>query len=260
MFKKPSIFAWICCAIFSVAHAEEYKDTAKFEATYGLSRTNQSLINGVLINYKTDPTLNLAYENTRWFASIQNGVGAWLVHRDQLKAGASINYMMGRNESSDKRYTGMGNVAGAAMAYMWGEWQPIKDAVTLYANYGNSLSDADAALGQWGMTLGLPVANKVNVFLDHSRSWGSRQYIQKYYGVTASQSMTSGYREFMPSGSASLYRNTQIGLVIEAGKNTDVIVGYGRSTASSSLMNSQMLQKQSQPITTIVLNQRFNFN
>ncbi len=260
MFKKEIIFAFVCCAVISVAHADESKDAAKLEATYGFSRSNQSLINGVLINYKTDPTLNLAYENTRWFASIQNGLGAWLVHHDQLKSGLSINYMMGRNESADKRYAGMGNVSGTAMAYLWGEWQPIKDAITIYANYGNSLSDADAALGQWGMTLGLPLADKLNVFLDHSRSWGSRQYLQKYYGVTMSQSISSGYREFMPSGSGALYQNTQIGLVIEARKDVDVIIGYGKSTASGALMNSPMLQKQSQPISTFVLNQRFNLN
>lgn len=258
--EKKLIVAWLCGAIFSAVHAEEFKDPAKFEATYGLSRTNQSLINGILINYKTAPTLNLVYENARWFASIQNGVGAWLVRDEQLKSGLSVNYMMGRNESADKRYAGMGDVAGSAMAYVWGEWQPIKDAVTLYANYGNSLSETDAALGQWGVTLGLPVANKFNVFLDHSRSWGSRQYLQKYYGVSASQSMTSGYREFMPSGSGSLYRNTQIGLLIEARQDIDAIVGYGQSTAFGALMRSQMLDRRSQPISTLVLNQRFNSN
>jgi outer membrane protein len=260
MLEKKIILAWLGCAIFSAVNAEEFKDTAKFEATYGLSRTNQSLINGVLINYKTAPALNLGYENTRWFASIQNGVGAWLVRDEQLKSGLSINYMMGRNESADKRYAGMGDVAGSAMAYLWGEWQPIKDAVTLYANYGNSLSETDAALGQWGVTFGLPVANQLNVFLDHSRSWGSRQYLQKYYGVSASQSIASGYREFMPSGSGSLYRNTQIGLFIEAHQDIDVILGYGKSTACGMLMGSPMLDRRSQPISTIVLNQRFNSN
>jgi hypothetical protein len=238
MLEEKAIVAWLGCAIFSAVHAEEFKDTAKFEATYGLSRTNQSLINGVLINYKTAPSFNLVYDNARWFASIQNGVGTWLVRNEQLKSGLSINYMMGRNESADKRYFGMGDVAGSATAYVWGEWQPIKDAVTLYANYGNSLSETDAALGQWG----------------------SRQYLQKYYGVTASQSIASGYREFMPSGSGSLYRNTQIGLLIEAHQDIDVIVGFGKSTASGTLMGSPILDRRSQPISTIVLNQRFNSN
>lgn len=97
-------------------HAEEFKDTAKFEATHRLSRTNQSLINGVLINYKTAPSLNLVHDNARWFASIQNDVGTCLVRDEQLKSGLSIHYMMGRNKSADKRYAGMGDVAGSAMA------------------------------------------------------------------------------------------------------------------------------------------------
>jgi hypothetical protein len=68
--------------------------------------------------------------------------------------------MMGRNESAEKRYAGMGNVADTAMAYV------------------------------------------------------------------------------VPSGSGSLYRNTQIGLFIEAHQDIDVILGYGKSTACGMLMGS----------------------
>jgi outer membrane scaffolding protein for murein synthesis (MipA/OmpV family) len=250
----------VCCALVQGVCAAESNGDEKFEASYGLTRTNQSLINGVLIHYQTDPTLNLAYENTRGFASIQNGVGFWLVRNAQLKTGLSANYMMGRNQSADKRYVGMGSVSGAPTAYVWSEWQPVKDALTFYANYGKSLSDTDAALAQWGFTLGLPITRKLNFFLDHSRSWGSNQYIRQYYGVTASQSITSGYREFTPTHAGLLYKNTQIGLVLEAHKNVDVILGYGTSTASNTLMHSQLLDRRSQPITTFVLNQRFNSN
>jgi outer membrane scaffolding protein for murein synthesis (MipA/OmpV family) len=238
--------------------AAESQGEGKFEASYGFTRTNQSLIKGVLIRYQTDPSLNMVYENSRGFASIQNSAGFWLLRNEQLKTGISANYMLGRNSTADSRYVGMGNVPGSPTAYVWAEWQPLKDAITLYANHGRSLSDFDASLGQWGFTLGLPVTRRLNFFVDHSRSWGSRQYIRQYYGVTASQSLTSGYREFAPKQGGLLYKNTQIGLALEAHKNIDLILGYGMSSASNGLMRSQLMDQRVQPITTFILNQRFN--
>ena len=49
----------------------------KFEVTAGLSRTSQSLMHGVLVTYKNAPTLNVSYETSKGFASMQNGVGLW---------------------------------------------------------------------------------------------------------------------------------------------------------------------------------------
>ena len=63
-------------AIFSM-HFTWAQDTGvadKFEVTYGVNRSNQSLLNGVLVTYKNDPTINVTYETAKGFASIQNGV------------------------------------------------------------------------------------------------------------------------------------------------------------------------------------------
>jgi len=257
MFKQAWFVASLSVLIATHSVADTSQQPDKFEATYGFTRTNQSLINGVLINYKNDPTLNVLYENATGFASIQNGVGVWLVRQDQVKSGVSLNYMMGRKASADARYTGMGNVAGSGMAYVWGEWQPIKEAVTLYANYGNALRESQGALGQWGLTLGLPLMPSVNVFADMSRSWANQAYIQTYYGVSAGQASRSGYTQFASGSSGVLYSNRQVGLLIEASKDIDVIVGYGKSSASALLMHSPLLDHKVQSISTVVLNQRF---
>ena len=260
MAKQAWFFASICLLISANSDADVAQQPDKFEATYGFTRTNQSLINGVLINYKNDPTLNVIYENANGFASIQNGVGVWLVREDQVKSGISLNYMMGRKASTDARYAGMGNVAGAGMAYVWGEWQPIKDAVTFYANYGNALRESQGALGQWGLMLGLPLIHRFNVFADLSRSWASQPYIQKYYGVNANQATLSGYTSYAATSSGLLYSSRQIGMLIEADKNIDVIMGYGKSSASTLLMHSPLLDHKVQSLSTVVLNQRFNLD
>jgi outer membrane scaffolding protein for murein synthesis (MipA/OmpV family) len=230
----------------------------KLEVTAGLSRTSQSLVHGVLVTYRNDPTLNVTYETTQGFASVQNGVGLWLVRDDVLKAGVSVNYMMGRQEKADPRYMGMGRVSGSAMSYVWGEWQPIKDAVTVYGNAGNAWHASSGTLAQWGATIGFPLVGRVNGFVDMSRYWASQNYVQQYYGVTQAQSATSGYNTFTARSAGVLYANTQIGLAIELDREMDLIAAYGRSTASSMLMESPLLNQKSQTMSALVLSRRFH--
>jgi len=242
----------------SLAWAQDSGVADKFEVTYGINRSNQSLLNGVLVTYKNDPTINVTYETAKGFASVQNGLGLWLVRNEQVKVGYSINYMMGRYASADTRYNGMGNVAGSAAAYAWAEWQPIKDAVTVYGNYSNALRASNGALAQWGVTLGVPVVNKVNAFVDVSRYWANQRYLQTYYGVTSAQAGSSNaYSAYTPTNSGTLYSNTLWGAMVEVTKDIDLVVGMGKSSATGLLMNSPLLDRKTQTNATVVLNQRF---
>ena len=242
----------------SLAWAQDSGVADKFEVTYGINRSNQSLLNGVLVTYKNDPTINVTYETAKGFASVQNGLGLWLVRNEQVKVGYSLNYMMGRYASADTRYNGMGNVAGSAAAYAWGEWQPIKDAVTVYGNYSSALRATNGALAQWGVTLGVPVVNKVNAFVDVSRYWANQRYLQTYYGVTSAQAGSSNaYSAYTPTNSGTLYSNTLWGAMVEVNKDIDVVLGVGKSSATGLLMNSPLLDRKTQTNATVVLNQRF---
>jgi outer membrane protein len=229
----------------------------KLEVTAGLSRTSQSLVHGVLITFQNEPTLNVNYETAQDFASVQNGVGVWLVRDELFKAGLSVNYMMGRQEKADVRYAGMGNVAGSAMSYVWAEWQPIKDAITFYGNAGNSWHSGSGTLVQWGATIGFPLINQVNGFVDVSRYWANQRYVQTYYGVTQSQSQASHYGAFNAHMSGTLYANAQMGVAIELDRDMDLIASFGRSTASNMLMESPLLNQKSQTLSALVLSRRF---
>jgi outer membrane scaffolding protein for murein synthesis (MipA/OmpV family) len=258
-FQSIRLFA---CALAVISATPSWaQDSAiadKFEVTYGMNRSNQSLLNGVLVTNKNDPTINVTYETAKGFASVQNGVGLWLVRNEQVKAGYSINYMMGRYATADTRYNGMGNVAGSAAAYAWGEWQPVKDAVTVYGNYSSALRTNNGALAQWGVTLGVPVVNRVNAFIDVSRYWANQRYIQTYYGVTSAQAGSSNtYSAYTPTAAGTLYSNTLWGAMVEATKDIDVVIGVGKSSATGLLMNSPLLDRKTQTNASVVLNQRF---
>jgi len=258
-FQSIRLFACALAVLSaSPSWAQESAIADKFEVTYGMNRSNQSLLNGVLVTNKNDPTINVTYETAKGFASVQNGVGLWLVRNEQVKAGYSINYMMGRYATADTRYNGMGNVAGSAAAYAWGEWQPVKDAVTVYGNYSSALRTNNGALAQWGVTLGVPVVNRVNAFIDVSRYWANQRYIQTYYGVTSAQAGSSNnYSAYTPTAAGTLYSNTLWGAMVEATKDIDVVIGVGKSSATGLLMNSPLLDRKTQTNATVVLNQRF---
>ena len=246
--------------VFSLplAWAQETGVADKFEVTYGINRSNQSLLNGVLVTYKNDPTINVTYETAKGFASVQNGLGLWLVRNEQVKVGYSINYMLGRYASADTRYNGMGNVAGSTAAYAWGEWQPIKDAVTVYGNYSSALRATNGALAQWGVTLGIPVVSRVNAFIDVSRYWANQRYLQTYYGVSSAQAGSSNtYSTYTPTTSGTLYSNTLWGAMVAVTQDIDVVIGVGKSSATGLLMNSPLLDRKTQTNATVVFNQRF---
>ena len=262
LFKVLRLAAFVLSVFCSqISWAQDPGVADKFEVTYGINRSNQSLLNGVLVTNKNDPTINITYETAKGFASIQNGVGLWLVRNEQVKLGYSLNYMMGRYATADTRYNGMGNVAGSVAGYAWGEWQPVKDAVTVYGNYSNALRTNNGALAQWGMTLGVPVVSRVNAFIDVSRYWANQRYLQTYYGVTSAQAGSSNtYSAYTPTTSGTLYSNTLWGAMVEATKDIDVVIGLGKSSATGLLMNSPLLDRKTQTNATVVLNQRFGVN
>ena len=260
---KSVRLATLALVVFFVpfSWAEDSVVADKFEVAYGVNRSNQSLLNGVLVTYKNDPTINVTYETAKGFASIQNGVGLWLVRNEQVKAGYSLNYMMGRYASADTRYNGLGNVAGSVAGYAWGEWQPVKDAVTVYGNYSSALRTTNGALAQWGVTLGVPVVSRVNAFIDVSRYWANQRYIQTYYGVTSIQAGSSNpYSTYTPTASGTLYSNALWGAMVEATKNIDVVIGVGKSSATGLLMNSPLLDRKTQSNATVILTQRFGIH
>ena len=262
LFKVLRLATFVLSVFCSqISWAQDPGVADKFEVTYGINRSNQSLLNGVLVTNKNDPTINITYETAKGFASIQNGVGLWLVRNDQVKVGYSLNYMMGRYATAYTRYNGMGNVAGSVAGYAWGEWQPVKDAVTVYGNYSNALRTNNGALAQWGMTLGVPVVSRVNAFIDVSRYWANQRYLQTYYGVTSAQAGSSNtYSAYTPTTSGTLYSNTLWGAMVEATKDIDVVIGVGKSSATGLLMNSPLLDRKTQTNATVVLNQRFGVN
>lgn len=264
-------FAWMFIASISVALAQTKENSAPLagesflsramqgaEITYGMNKTNLSIVHGVLVNAKLDPTLDFNLEREDGFLSIEHGLGLWLMKETGLKSGVSVNYLLGRFQANDLAYRGLGDVNGQFEAYAFAEWQPVLEAVTLYANWGATPGSQHKGLAQVGFTLGLPLGQGWDVFWDCKEAYGDQAYLQAYYGVNAQQAQLSGKSIFLPTTGSALYNTQNIGLVYEFNPKLSLIVGVGFIKASNALMQSPLLNGlQLQRTSLAVANQNF---
>jgi outer membrane scaffolding protein for murein synthesis (MipA/OmpV family) len=238
--------------------AEELLQVKSVEISYGLNQTNLSLLRGVVIDTRLEPTLDFKLESQRGFLSLQNGLGLWLTHTPALKSGVSINYMLGRHQSADLHYQGLGDRSGSFDLYAFAEWQPILEAVTLYVNGASTPSPVGRELAQAGMTLALPVWGHWSAFWDLNETWGNSTYWQTYYSPSAQpQGALNQPNSFSAQGGA-LYLAQTLGGVYSVNKTTDWILGVGTLQASAALMQSPLLGRRRQPSAMIVINQKLN--
>jgi len=226
------------------------------DVTLGWSQSNMSITNGLLIQTQLLPTLNVNAESQKGFFSVQNGAGLWLHKTDQLKVGASINYMLGRYAKFDTRYIPLGDVSGAFDAYAWLEWQPIKDAVTAYGNYARTTDSSYRSFGQVGLTLGVPVVGPLNAFLDINYNYANQNYLQKYYGVDTRQSLFSVRTPYFISQGGLINGVGLLGLDLMLSRESDLIIGAGQLKYSKRMSSSPLITQAEQQTLLLVWNQK----
>lgn len=261
------LFFFLCLLAFSMKGAwaqtdsepkglESFINLNGVDVTLGWNQSNMSITNGVLLQTQLLPTFNFNAENSKGFLSVQNGAGLWLLKTEELKIGASINYMLGRYAKYDPKYIPLGDVSGAFDVYSWLEWQPIKDAVTTYANYARTADTAYRSYGQLGVTLGLPVMESLNAFVDLNFNYANQTYLQKYYGVDARQAISSARAPFVFGQGGMINGAGLVGLDVVLSKRSDLILGAGQLKYSKSLSTSPLMAQAQQPTLLLVWNQK----
>ena len=233
-------------------------NSKNIDVTLGWSQSNLSITKGVLIEAQFLPTFNANVENQLGFLSVQNGAGLWLYKSPAVKVGASVNYMLGRFERFDRRYTGLGDVAGSFDAYTWVEWQPIKDAVTVYANYARTLGASYRSYAQIGFTLGAPIKDDINFFADMNFNYANQTYVQKYYGIDAHQATVSARTPYTASQGGMLNDANLVGLDFVMGRDRDLILGIGQLKYSHALSTTPLIVQAHQKTLLLVWNQKLN--
>lgn len=242
----------------SLSWSQQWFEPLSQDVTIGWSQTNLSLTNGVLVETQLLPTFNFTAENTIGFLSVQNGAGLWLYKSEDLKVGASINYMLGRFEKFDRRYTALGDVPGAFDAFVWAEWQPIKEAITAYANCARTIDSSYRSYAQVGLTLGLPITNAVNAFADVNFNYANQTYVQKYYGIDAHQSAVSARMPFALRRGGLVNGASLLGFDLVINKHAELLLGAGALRYSKELSLSPLIAQAQQKTFLMVWSQKLN--
>jgi outer membrane scaffolding protein for murein synthesis (MipA/OmpV family) len=165
------------------------------------------------------PYVSIKYKDIA-FASIDKGVGVNILSANGFTMGAFVGFRGGRDVKDSRRYlTGLGDVdptvtAGAFVKYEYAryfvtELKIDKGIVSLgddkqKLNALGILEKSEGNLGtriDWSADLRIPLLdNRLFLSVGPRVSFFDKEYAESAYGITANQSLASGYRAFKPKG------------------------------------------------------------
>lgn len=186
--------------------AHEHQSDGDWSLNVGAG-VHTSVVSPGIDEYRTQalPYIDLTYRD-RYYLSVSRGLGATLIRTGGFTFDAAFNYDDGREEKDARaELRGMGDVKEsleitATAAYAFCEQSQVD------AKFAQSLNDK----GYEGFRVELSARTeysplpRLTLELQPYISFGSEDTMQALYGVSAAQSLTSGYRRFAPSGGAEL--------------------------------------------------------
>lgn len=178
---------------------------------------------------------------------------------------AALSYRNGRkdhNVDSDTmsdgsdHLRGMGNVKGSALGvvglgYKLTNWLSAQ----LQAEVPFSQRDNGAAL-HFGIVSPLYHSPKNSVTLGLTSSWGTNDYMQTYYGVSAAQSAASGFRQYH-AGSGIYACSLNLDWTHNFTESWSVVADAGYTQLAGDARNSPIVQRKASPTGSLTVTYRF---
>lgn len=178
---------------------------------------------------------------------------------------AALSYRTGRkdhNVDSDTmsdgsdHLRGMGNVKGSALGvvglgYKLTNWLSAQ----LQAEVPFSQRDNGAAL-HFGIVSPLYHSPKNSVTLGLTSSWGTNDYMQTYYGVSAAQSAASGFRQYH-AGSGIYACSLNLDWTHNFTERWSVVADAGYTQLAGDARNSPIVQRKASPTGSLTVTYRF---
>ncbi|MFM2044524.1 MAG: hypothetical protein RLY86_3100 [Pseudomonadota bacterium] len=147
-------------------------------------------------DYEIQPVPDVEVTYSDWFFFNREGLGVNLLTGGPLVAGIAVSPNGGRDQDENSALRGLGDIDATAEGKVFARY--TIDRFTLAAD----LSGDILGEGHEGMTASLsatymlmPMDNLL-VFVGPTVTWADDDYMQSYFGVTAAQARTSGYRAY----------------------------------------------------------------
>jgi len=144
--------------------------------------------------YRVHPTLFIFAGYGPFFIGF-GGAGVNFYRAAGLRVGAIVSLGQGRDESTDARLTGLGNIDRTVLAGLFAEHatRSYLARVVAYTDVGGEHHGSLARLDAFGR---FRTGERVGFFAGPGLTWGSGQYNQTFFGVTDEQSVRSGFPAF----------------------------------------------------------------
>jgi len=182
-----------------------------------------------------------------------------------LDYSAALSYRTGRkdhNVDSDTmsdgsdHLRGMGNVKGSALGvvglgYKLTNWLSAQ----VQAEVPFSQRDNGAAL-HFGIVSPLYHSPKNSVTLGLTSSWGTNDYMQTYYGVSAAQSAASGFTQYH-AGSGIYACSLNLDWTHNFTESWSVVADAGYTQLAGDARNSPIVQRKASPTGSLTVTYRF---
>ncbi|VEN72876.1 conserved exported hypothetical protein [Candidatus Desulfarcum epimagneticum] len=139
--------------------------------------------------FQVFPMIDAAWKNV--FFNARRGLGAYVWDRDGLKIGLSLGWIFGRDEGDSPDLTGLGDLDGGLSALASAKWR-LGD-LSLGLRY-ESQATGESAGFQIHADAGyaIQIGRKILLRPSAKAAFSSDGYMEKHFGVSASQSDRSG--------------------------------------------------------------------
>lgn len=171
-------------------------DVPKWRTELGASLFSRPLYEGSQ-SYREmiGPVIDIRYRDIA-FASVGEGLGVNIWRGENYRAGVALGYDLGRRQADDLTHLrGLGDIGAAPVVRFFGSYVISKAfPLVLRADVRRSVGGTDGLVGDLDAYLPLPGSSKTLVmFAGPSVTFADRRYLQREFGVTATQSLASGY-------------------------------------------------------------------
>lgn len=154
-------------------------------------------------SYRTrgGPVLEFRYQDVA-FASVGEGVGVNVLRGRNYLAGVTVGYDLGRHVSDDSVHLrGLQNISSAPVVKLFGSYAISREfPLVLRIDMRKFVGGAAGLEGDLGAYLPLPGSSKSFWMLaGPGVSWGDRRHLDRLFGITPGEALSSGYPQYHPS-------------------------------------------------------------
>ncbi len=144
------------------------------------------------------PALEYRWANG-WFAGTNRGVGYNFSKEPTLQYGLGLGLDFGRKASATGALAGMGSIDAKVDYGAFLNYAPDRHwRLSSLLRYGSG-DKGQGATANFGANYSLDIAPQWRLDGGVSTTWANAQYMQSYFGVTATQSQRSGHSVYTPS-------------------------------------------------------------